>query len=119
MSETVHYKGKLNLVCQTQDKSFFEDVCKELCIKRNFKELYDFYETWEEQLRSELYEKYVIVHDEFISVYEVLSQINIDDYEMFNVSKLSDTEYDYEVMYYNGCMGLSEAIEESFYRLGE
>ena len=53
------------------------------------------------------------------SLYEVLTRKDIDEYEMFNIKPLDKNEYEYEVMYYNGCMGLSEAIEESFKRLGE
>ena len=119
MSETVHYKGKLKLVIKTEDKEFLEDVCKQILIKHGIEEL-DFYESWREQLENEMHNDYTIVKNKGIySVYKILSRSDVDVYEMFNITKTSDDEYEYEVMYCNRYMGLSEAIEESFKRLGE
>ena len=119
MSETVHYKGKLKLIVKTSNIDFLEDICKKLYAEYRSDDLY--YDSWCEQLQSELYNEYVVIEDdhENVSVYEIKSKKNIDEYEMFNVTKLDNDEYEYEVMYYNGGMGLSEAIEESFKRLGE
>lgn len=119
MSETVHYKGRLKLIVKTSNVEFLEDICKKLYSQYKSNDLY--YDTWVEQLQDELYDTFVIIEDEHdnVSIYEILSKNHVDEYEMFNINKINDETYEYEIMYYNGCMGFSEAIEESFNRLGE
>lgn len=120
MSETVHYKGKLKLITSTTDSDFFETVCQDVLSQNGQKDRYDYYDSWSEQIQGELYNEYIVIEkDNNYSLYEVLSRKSIDEYEMFNIVQIADNEYEYEVMYYNGCMGLGEAIEESFKRLGE
>lgn len=120
MSETVHYKGKLNRIVKTDNKEVFETICESILNKHEQLELKDFYKSWSDQIQGELYNEYVVIEkNNNYSLYEILSRKDIDEYEMFNITKLDDDEYEYEVMYYNGGMGLSEAIEESFKRLGE
>jgi hypothetical protein len=81
-------------------------------------ELEDYYDSWSDQIQGELYNEYVVIEkDNYYSLYEVSSRKSIDEYEMFNITQIEDEEYEYEVMYYNGCMGLSEAIEEALNRL--
>jgi hypothetical protein len=118
MSETVHYKGKLNLIIKTSNVEFLEDVCKGLCNKHGLEEL-DGYDSWSEILQNELYDEYVEIEDKHdnVSIFEVVSRVDVDEYEMFNITQIEDEEYEYEVMYYNGGMGLSEAIEEALNRL--
>lgn len=120
MSETVHYKGKLKLITSTTDSDFFETVCQDVLSQNGQKDRYDYYDSWSEQIQGELYNEYIVIEkDDVYSLYEVLTRKDIDEYEMFNIKPLDKNEYEYEVMYYNGCMGLSKAIEESFNRLGE
>ena len=120
MSEIVHYKGKLRLVTSTKNNDFFETICQGVLAQNGQKDRYSYYDSWSEQIQGELYNEYIVIEkDNNYSLYEVLSRKSIDEYEMFNIVQIADNEYEYEVMYYNGGMGLSEAIEESFKRLGE
>ena len=119
MSETVHYKGKLKLIVKTSNNDFLEDICQKLYAEYRSDDLYE--DSWYDQLQSELYNEYAVIEgkDDSVSIYKIVSKNNVEDYEMFNIKKTTHDEYEYEVMYYNGGMGLSEAIEESFKRLGE
>lgn len=114
MSETVHYKGKLELVEKDKDE-ILEDVCKRVLLKHGYRELKNCFDSYGEMLYNKLYNKYVITEN---NVYKILSKEEVEEYEIFNISDNENGTYDYEVMYYTGGMGLDEAIEESFNRSG-
>lgn len=111
MSETVHYKGKIQLVPKLENETL-EDVCKRIMNEYDCFELDSYCNTWREFMADELYERYVVINDD---VYEVTDKKYFsDEYDIFKAHKVSDTEYEYEVMYYNGGCSFEEAIEEAF-----
>lgn len=112
MSETVHYTGKIKLVEKLENESL-EDICQRILKENGFIELSDYCSSWQEMLYDQLYREYVI-DNKNNNVYKVLSKVERDEYEMFEIKDNNDGTYDYQVMYYNGGMGFDEAIEESF-----
>lgn len=115
MSETVHYKGKLTLLPKLQGENL-EDQCKRIACENNGLDINtvenpSYYDTWEEYVLDMYYKKYATSKG---NLYKINSIKEIEEYDMFNVSKISEHEFDYEVMYYNGAMGLSDAIAKAF-----
>ena len=92
MSETVHYKGKIQLVEKIKDETL-EEQCKRILSEHGYQELDLYCDSWHEMLCEELYERYVIVND---SIYKVI-----------------DKTINYHVMYYDGGCSFNEAIEEA------
>lgn len=71
-----------------------------------------YYDTWEEYLICEFYDYYVVVGE---NVYRIISKQQIDyDESTFDLTKLQDEEYKYNVRYYNGGCCFSEAIQYAF-----
>ena len=121
MSKTVHYKGKLKLIEKFPNETeTIEEQCKRILEEDNIdiSSCAFYFDNYEEilLLYDQLYNKYVIANG---NLYKVLSKQEIEEYEMFNINDNKDGAYDYEVMYYNGGMGLDEAIEESFKNMEE
>lgn len=116
MSETVHYVGKLQIVEKLENETL-EEICKRILNKHNYFDLKSYFDSWQEMLYDELYEKYVVVND---NVFEVLTKIDKgNEYDIFNIEVNNDKTYNYEVMYYNGGCGFNEAIEEAFNKLND
>lgn len=103
MSEVVHYKGTLTKIDKFTNESL-EEQCKRLL---NTHELPDYYDTYREMFEDTFYNQYVICNDEIYSVYR--KDVYSDD--MFNAKIISNNEIEFEVMYYNGGCGFTEAIE--------
>lgn len=113
MSEYVNYKGKLKLIHKKGNETY-GDFCKRValtcpCCDEN---LPSYYDTWEEYLIYEFYDYYVVVGE---NVYKIMSKQQIDYNEStFDLTKLQDEEYKYNVRYYNGGCCFSEAIQYAF-----
>lgn len=104
MSDYEHYKGILRIVERQEDESL-ESQCKRILEN---KELLSYYDTYQEMLLGDFYEKYII-HDD--TLYSVEKQ-NIDPYDdIFNASLNENGDINFEVRYYNGGCGFDEAIE--------
>lgn len=104
MSETVHYKGKLKKV-ERINNEILEDQCKRLL---NNIELDSFYDSYAEMLIDEYYDRYIIHNKE---LYAIEEKEYIDpDCDVFNSQKINDEVIQFEVKYYNGGCGFSEAI---------
>lgn len=109
MSETAHYKGKLKKL-EIPTGMDRQEFCKSILQKNNcYEDLYD--GDYEEYLRDTFYEKYAFVNND---IFEVLSQKEIGDYDIFEVHDNNDGTYDYEVMYYDGGCSFDEALEYAF-----
>ena len=110
MSETVHYKGKIQLVEKIKDETL-EEQCKRILSEHGYHELDLYYDSWYEMLCEELYERYVIVNN---SIYKVIDKKNLGiDYDIFEATKNDDKTINYHVMYYDGGCSFNEAIEEA------
>lgn len=113
MSDYVNYRGKLKLI-RKEDNETYDDFCKRLALTCPGcdENLPSYYDTWEEYLVYEFYDYYVVVGE---NVYKIMSKEQIDYNEStFDLTKLQDEEYKYNVRYYNGGCCFSEAIQYAF-----
>lgn len=86
-----------------------EELCKRIL---NVDEIDEWYDSYEEQLTSEEYDKYIINKGE---LYKVVSMNDIDECQSeFNITENQDGTFDYSVRYYNGGCCFSEAINYAF-----
>ncbi len=110
MSEMVRYTGKLRLKEKLPNETL-EEQCKRILREHNYFELQDYCDSWKEMLYDELYERYVVYNNE---VYEVIEK-NYRDFcdSSFEAYKNDDGIINYQVVYYNGGCGFTEAIEEA------
>ena len=99
MSETVHYKGKLKLI---------GEATNELCEKLYGKTL---------TCQDDFIEALIYDTDNYIinngKLYEVISKVHFDE-DIFEIKKIDDETYEYDVMYYNGGCSFNEAIDTAF-----
>lgn len=113
MSEVVHYKGKIKLVEKLPNETL-EEQCKRVLAEYDYHELPSYFSSWEEMLNEELYNRYVVANE---NIYKVIEKLDKQyHHDIFNATNNKDGTYDYEVMYYNGNCGFSEAIENALNR---
>lgn len=110
MSETVRYTGKIILIEKLNNETL-EEQCERILKEHNFTELDEYYDSWEEMLYEELYDKYVVCSNK---LYKIVERNYMDtEYDIFTAYENKNGTIDYEVMYYNGGCSFSEAIEEA------
>ena len=113
MSETVHYKGKIELIKKERYEGL-EDVCERVLREEGYGEPeLRYYDTCEEMMYCKLHEKYIIFDD---NVYKIISKTNIEEHEIFDIKDNNDGTYDYEIMHCNNYMCLSDEIIEAMNR---
>lgn len=113
MSEVVHYKGKLEYLNKLPNETL-EEQCKRILENNGLNDVAFTYFNYSETLLDYFYNEYVIYNE---NVYKVISQEYVYSDDVFIVKNNGDTTYDYEVMYYNGYCGLSEALVYGFENL--
>lgn len=109
MSETVHYKGKIKLLEKLPNETL-EEQCKRISLEYGIEDAFECYDSWEEAFYQELYDDYIIARG---NVYKLLECNELDSEDVFNAYENPDGTIGYDVVYYNGGCGLSEAIEEA------
>jgi len=113
MSETVHFRGKLKKI-EVEDL----DAFKKEAVDNYFKTAPtpNWYEgDYEDFFDDDFCEKYIVDKG---SVYEILSKEVTDaDGDIYIANANSEGTIDYEVRYYNGGCGFSEAIEDALERM--
>lgn len=116
MSEYVRYKGKIKPLGNVLDLEDFAEKCLRECLsEERYSKLENYYNTKVEFLADECYKSFLISHG---VLYEILEKKDLScEYDMFEATELSDGTVEYQVMYYNGGCGFSEAIEEALNRL--
>ena len=112
MSQIVHYKGILKRVERLNNEDL-EGCCKRLC---NNDDLPSYYDNYQEFLTDEYYKKYTILGGEVYLVEEIQ---NYEDKDIFEIEKISDDKYSFELKYYNGGCAFDEAIEEAFDKMNK
>ena len=113
MSATVRYKGRLTKVAENKP---LEELCKEICNQNGIIDLLKYQRNYQDVIRYDLYEKYVIVNNE---LYEIKNE-ELDSYmEFFEAEKKQDGAINFHVMYYSGACSFEEAIEEAFKNMKE
>jgi len=104
MSEMEHYSGILREIPKLENETL-EEQCKRLL---DVDEIDIHYESYKEMFEDKNYGEYVIYND---LVYEITSR-KADPYDdIFVANKNSDGSISFEVQYYNGGCGYSDAIE--------
>lgn len=107
MSETVHYRGTLKEIKKLDNESL-EEQCKRLL---GYKDLESYSESYQEELLSEHYKKYV-AHDDVLYLVD-MGCVDTDE-DIFHLRKDKNGSINFEVKYYNGGCGFNEAIELAF-----
>lgn len=111
MSEVVHYKGKLEYLNKLPNETL-EEQCKRILIENEFiNPVSSMCFEYSELLLDYFYNEYIIYGED---LFKVISQEDVDSDNIFIVKNNGDGTYDYEVMYYNGGCGLSEALGYGF-----
>lgn len=115
MSETVHYRGKLQF-----DTDGFNNCVKTAreILKKRGKEFDDHYSNEVEQLCDDYYDEY-FYYPRTETLYKILSKTEHDLYE--EIIKVETTNdpwvLEYELRYYNGGAGFTECLEEALDKL--
>jgi hypothetical protein len=107
MSETVHYKGTLTKV--DLEGLTIEEFAKKTVGEGNLEQWCDSYA---EQLMDD--DEYMIRNGD---LYKIDSEEVDTDYDIFNMNEAPDKTLKFEVMYYNGGCGFTEALNEAFERM--
>ncbi len=106
MSEYEHHKGKLVEV-KSIDGENLSDIIDKILKDRHI-EVEDYYDSKRECFEDQLCGIYIIIENK---VYEITSE-EIDPYDdIMNAKFNEDGTINFEVKYYNGGCGFSEAIE--------
>ncbi len=114
MSHTETHFGKLRKVEIPANHSI-EDWCRERCQDKGITEISSYNESWLEQLRDHLYEKFFVVGEE---VWEIIEHIESEDGDDLDVMILNpDGTITFVNQFYNGGTCLSEVIEDGILRL--
>ena len=101
MSQTEYFKGTIK-------KIETEDIEKHLSDIHG--KLPKYFNNWMECIKDEYFEDYIYNHDTD-EVYEILTKKEyVDNADIFEASLNDDGIINYEVKYYNGGCGFSEAI---------
>jgi len=64
-----------------------------------------------ELFRDELYDEYILLND---IVFEIIDDKNLEDDDIFELTKNNDGTYSYLLRYYNGGCGFDEALETAY-----
>ena len=111
MSETVTYIGKLKKV--NLNGKTTEEWCEEKCRGLDI-EVGGFYQTANEALRSEIYDKYFFHGDD---IWEAIETKRSEYDDICFMSPNSDGTYNFVMQFYNGGASLGEMIEEGLNKL--
>lgn len=120
MSETVHYRGKLQEILprQTRDLQYIaKELCDELGIEENnyWKKYHN--KDYIELLCDTRYNEYLTINNR---LFKIESQESVDlEEEIIKVFDNEDGTFNYEVKYYNGGAGFEEVIEQAFNKLNK
>lgn len=105
MSEDVHYKGKVRALDMSAG---FAETVKQLVQKHKWDVPIGYSDL--EVLQEHGDELYTVLHG---IIYEFIEFIDVPDADVFNAHRNADGTIDFEVKYYSGGCGLSEAIENA------
>jgi len=112
MSEQVIESGTARRICiKASDTE--EEVYRKICNKESY-ERNDYYDSWEETLREEGYDKYIITDHGLFVVESCESQ---DGYDVFHATENEEGVINFVLSYYNGGCSHSEAFEYAINKL--
>jgi len=108
MSQTEYHVGKLVPV-DPQGMSL-EEMCQKMCQEEGCTEIDSFNDSWEEQLKSDFYEKYFIVDGTIYSLQDHTE--GEPDGHFMNMRREPDGTINFVTQFYNGGTCLSEMVED-------
>ena len=113
MSSTETHFGKLRKV---EVKNYtLEQWCEHKCKENGNIELKSYFDSWQEQMIDEYYEKYFIVNGE---VWEAIEHIESEDGEFIDIMiPNEDGTITFVQQFYNGGTCLSECIEDGIKKI--
>lgn len=109
MSEQETWKGTLKAIT-IADKDRMEEKCKEICLMHGIKKIEDWCETWEDQLREDLSDRYIVIDH---TLYEYLEKTDLQYSSFCNITKIAPLTYEFTASFYNGGTCLGEMLEEA------
>lgn len=110
MSSYEHSRGRLRPFNSLQGESL-EETCERFVNDRFGPKILERFESAEEAIRDELYDDAIIANN---TVYEVIeNSTDYDECDFYDAHYGENGDLIYNVLFYNGGMGLSEAIEEA------
>ena len=119
MSDIVHYHGRLVEILPRDNESFNE-MCHRILLHEDVIKPEDTpddecYDEWYEVLEDKLDNYSVIVTEEGWKLLKTVSKREIPcDDSVFNMRRIQNGEYGYEVLYYNGGCSFTEALQEAY-----
>lgn len=116
MSQYVRYKGKIKPIgCVVELEDFADEYLRRACSTEDYNDAKDYYKTKVEFLIDQFYDEFLVSSG---MLYEILEKESMDsEPDIFDATELSDGTVEFQVMYYNGGCGFSEAIDISLGRL--
>jgi len=113
MSENVRYKGSLKEIKPNHNESLKELMKRVVISLGEYPERIKTLENFEDYLLWEkYYEKYFVINNKLYKVINNTECFDSDEEKLIAIVK-ADGSIDFDVQYYNGGCGLSEAIEEA------
>lgn len=104
MSEYEQHMGKVKLIKTGADEEYFKSLAEQHGEKKE-----SYHESWEEVVRDELYDDYVIVKDK---VFKVTEREELEGYgDIIHARKTGEDEYFFVLKFYNGGTCFSECME--------
>jgi hypothetical protein len=109
VSSDVHYKGiikKLNIIGEDDIANYI----KSLGYKKE-----DYHDDYIEFVQCDLDKEFIVLNNELWKILKKEADENLD---VFNIFEIGDNKYRFQVKYYNGGIGFTEALEYALDNLG-
>lgn len=106
MSDYEQHIGKVRMLKQNPDEQYYSELLTENGVTKE-----EFYDSFEEAVRSDLHEKYLVTKD---AVFEIIENEELDGCDdIYFAKQTGDNEFTYVVRFYNGGCPFSEAVEQA------
>ena len=106
MSEMEHHIGTLTIVSRLENETL-EEQCKRIL---NNVELSSYCNSYQEMIKDEYCQEYIIHNDVLYSIdFNMINPYG----DIFNAYENSNGTINFEVQYYNGGCGFTEAVERA------
>lgn len=113
MSETVHYRGKAEVVLRYNNKSY-EDIALEILKDRGKTEMPGYYANAIEWL-CDLYDEEFFYYEKQNRLFKLQTESISEEEEIIEAKMNEDKkQINFELRFYNGGAGFSECLEEAF-----
>lgn len=104
MSQTETVRGRLRPILGQS----LEDTCREMCYTRGIFKLDSFCDSWEQQLREDFYDAYMVING---ILYTFVEREDLDPDNFSEITKHENGEIEFFCSWHNGGGSLTEVIE--------